>query len=47
MSWRWAVVMEYVDGASTARLLDQGPLPPAVALEIVDHTGRIVATMRN
>ena len=33
---RWAVVMEFVDGANTADLLKKGTLPPAIALWIPD-----------
>jgi serine/threonine protein kinase len=31
---RWAVVMEFVDGASLSELARMGPLPPSVALEV-------------
>ncbi|MFT4622482.1 MAG: serine/threonine protein kinase [Myxococcota bacterium] len=34
---RWAVVMEFVDGASCEMLVRQHPLPPAVALAIVEE----------
>ncbi len=38
---RWAVVMEYVDGASLARILKRsGPLAPEVALEITAEIAR-------
>lgn len=37
---RWAVVMEFVDGASLSELARLGPLPPSVALEV----GEEVAT---
>ncbi|MCA9494694.1 MAG: serine/threonine protein kinase, partial [Myxococcales bacterium] len=37
---RWAVVMEYVDGASCEELLQGGVLPPSIVLEIAE----IVAT---
>ncbi|MCO4745197.1 MAG: serine/threonine protein kinase [Proteobacteria bacterium] len=37
---RWAVVMEFVDGASAARLLKLGPFPPTVALEIIEEVAR-------
>jgi hypothetical protein len=31
---RWAVVMEYVDGASLSELVRLGPIPPSVTLEV-------------
>jgi serine/threonine-protein kinase len=34
---RWAIVMEYVDGASLRDILDRGPIPPGVALEICEE----------
>src|SRR5262249_14768184 len=37
---RWALVMEYVDGASINRLLARHPFPPRVALEIVQEIAR-------
>ena len=38
---QWAVVMDYVDGASAQRLLKaSGPMPPTVALEIVQEVAR-------
>ncbi|MEZ4240277.1 MAG: protein kinase [Myxococcota bacterium] len=38
---RWAVVMEYVDGVDCRRLLKaHGPLPPLVALAIVEEVAR-------
>lgn len=38
---RWAVVMEYVPGASCQRLLKaRGPFPPRVALQIVEEVAR-------
>ncbi len=37
---RWALVMELVDGVSCATLLQQGPVPLTVALEIVADVAR-------
>ncbi len=37
---KWAVVMEYVDGTSADKLLDDGPVPPTVSLEIVQEVAR-------
>lgn len=37
---KWAVVMEYVDGASCGALLNVGPVPPGVAVEIVGEVAR-------
>jgi serine/threonine protein kinase len=38
---RWGVVMEFVDGASVRRLLQQhGVLPPRIALEIIGEIAR-------
>lgn len=37
---RWAVVMEYVDGVSCGALVNQGPVPPGVAVEIVGEVAR-------
>jgi cell division septation protein DedD len=37
---RWAVVMEYVDGASVQRLMKLGPMPPGVVAEIVQEVAR-------
>jgi len=37
---KWAVVMEYVDGTSAAKLLDDGPIPATVSLEIVQEVAR-------
>jgi eukaryotic-like serine/threonine-protein kinase len=34
---RWAVVMEFVDGASLSELIRTGPVPPSVALEICEE----------
>ena len=37
---RWAVVMEFVDGAACDRLLKKGAFPPGVALEIIEEVAR-------
>jgi serine/threonine protein kinase len=37
---RWAIVMEYVEGVSAQRLVQQGPVPPRAALEIVQEIAR-------
>lgn len=37
---RWAVVMEYVDGASVQRLMKLGPMPPGVVAEIIQEVAR-------
>jgi len=37
---RWAVVMEYVHGASCEDLIRKGALPPSVALEVVEEVAR-------
>lgn len=37
---QWAVVMEFVDGVSCGALIDKGPLPPGVAIEIVGEVAR-------
>lgn len=37
---RWAVVMEFVDGASCGRLLRLGTFPPSIALELVEEVSR-------
>jgi serine/threonine protein kinase len=37
---RWALVMEYVDGASAQRLLGVAPFPPRVALEVIQEIAR-------
>lgn len=34
---RWAIIMEFVDGASLAELVRTGPVPPSVALEICEE----------
>ena len=36
----WAVVMDLVDGCSLSQLLDEGPIPPGVATEIVGEIAR-------
>ena len=41
---RWAVVMEFVDGVSCETLLTKGPLPPTVALQIIEE---IAGTLDN
>ena len=41
LNGQWAVVMEYVQGCTLARLLRaQGPVPPSVALEIILEIAR-------
>jgi len=37
---RWAVVMEFVDGANCQRLLKANPIPPRPAVEIVQEVAR-------
>ena len=37
---QWALVMDFVDGVSCAALLQSGPLPATVALEIVGEVAR-------
>ncbi|MEQ1501983.1 MAG: serine/threonine-protein kinase, partial [Myxococcota bacterium] len=37
---RWAVVMEYVDGASCGAITARQPIPPGVAIEIVGEVAR-------
>ncbi len=37
---RWAVVMDFVDGASAARLVKAHAFPPSVALEVVEEVAR-------
>lgn len=37
---RWAIVMEYVEGASVHRLVSVAPIPPTVALGIVAEVSR-------
>jgi len=37
---RWAVVMEYVDGATVQRLMKLGPMPTGVVAEIVQEVAR-------
>ena len=40
LAGRWAVVMEYVDGASLQQLMKLGPMPPQVVAEIVQEVAR-------
>ena len=40
LAGRWAVVMEYVDGASLQRLMKLGPIPAGVVAEIVREIAR-------
>lgn len=42
LAGRWAVVMEYVEGASIQRLLQLGPIPPGVVAEIVQEVARVL-----
>ncbi|MBX2799152.1 MAG: protein kinase [Myxococcales bacterium] len=37
---KWAVVMEFVDGVSCGQMLDIGPIPPGVAVEVVGEVAR-------
>jgi hypothetical protein len=39
---RWAIVMEFVDGASAQRLIKRGPIPARPALEIVGEVARVL-----
>jgi eukaryotic-like serine/threonine-protein kinase len=47
LSGRWAVVMEFVDGASCEVLLKRGPFPPTVALEIVEEVARTLDNLQS
>lgn len=40
LAGRWAVVMEYVDGTSAARLVRAGPLPAGAVMEIAEEIAR-------
>jgi serine/threonine protein kinase len=42
LAGRWAVVMEYVDGASIQRLLQLGVIPASVTAEIVQEVARVL-----
>jgi serine/threonine protein kinase len=42
LAGRWAVVMEFVDGASLQRLMSLGPMPPTVAAEIAQEIARVL-----
>jgi len=42
LAGRWAVVMEYVDGASLQRLLQLGRFPASVTAEIVQEVARVL-----
>jgi eukaryotic-like serine/threonine-protein kinase len=42
LAGRWAVVMEYVEGASIQRLMSLGPIPASVASEIVQEVARVL-----
>jgi serine/threonine protein kinase len=44
---KWAVVMEYVDGVSCAKLLRVAPVPPGVALEIIQECARALDKVYN
>lgn len=44
---RWAIVMEYIDGCSASALLDKGPVPPTVAVEIVAEVARALDKVWN
>ena len=40
---RWAIVMDFVDGASCEQMLtEQGPIPTMAALEIVEEVARLL-----
>lgn len=41
---RWAVVMEYVDGADLGVLIEGGPMPDRVALEIASEISRVLTS---
>ena len=45
LAGRWAVVMEYVDGASLQRLIQLGPIPAGVVAEIVQEVARALDTV--
>ncbi|MFT5455836.1 MAG: serine/threonine protein kinase [Myxococcota bacterium] len=45
LSGSWAIIMEYVDGVSGAWLVRRRPLPPTVALEIVQECARALDTV--
>ncbi len=40
LAGRWAVVMEYVDGATVQRLMKLGPMPATVVAEALQEIGR-------
>jgi len=40
LAGRWAVVMEYVDGATIQRLMKLGPMPATVVAEVLQEVGR-------
>ncbi len=42
---RWAVVMEYVEGVTTGRLVSKGAIPPKVSLEIIQEVARALAKL--
>ncbi|MEZ4239042.1 MAG: serine/threonine-protein kinase [Myxococcota bacterium] len=42
LAGRWAVVMEYVEGASIQRLMSLGPIPASVSAEIVQEIARVL-----
>ncbi len=42
LAGRWAVVMEYVDGASLQQLLKLGPIPASVTAELVQEIARVL-----
>jgi serine/threonine protein kinase len=44
---RWAIVMEYVEGASAAALANRGPFPPRVVAEIGAEVGRVMDRLYN
>jgi serine/threonine protein kinase len=44
---RWAVIMDYAEGASVAALVAKQPLPAAVALEVVLEVARVLDRVWN
>ena len=44
---RWAVVMDFIDGKSCSRLLEDGMIPAGVAIEIVEEIARALHNAYN
>ncbi len=44
---RWAVVMDFVDGRSCSAILEDGPFPAGVALEIIEEIARALHNAYN